>query len=140
MREDARKRLLPAGTVLRVRTQFEDNTAKEKRIIVAHVDETTSACLINTSDGHFQVMQPELLICQATMLQGEHPFMDHDSHVDCSRLRPYPTDWLLEQIELTPSRRLGVISPALRVAMLSALKHAPHISVIEMNRVLASFQ
>lgn len=127
------QRLQP-GAVIKLTRRMDDGQWHEKRFVVLHVDEETVTCVINSSVSRFIRERPALLRCQVAMAASNHGFMEHDSVVDCSHVRSYESDDVIEDLAREPRWYLGRISPALRDAMLGALKYSPTLPPSDFER------
>jgi hypothetical protein len=110
---------------------MDDGRVREKRFVLLAVDETTVTCVINSRINDFIKHRPDLLRCQVVMPRSAHPFMDHDSHVDCSRTRSYATADVVRDLAAGPEWILGSVSPELREEIVAALKCAPTLAPSE---------
>ena len=137
--EWVRQRLRP-GAVIKLRQRMDDGVVHEKRFIVLHVDEQTVTCVINSRVGPFILDRPALLRCQVQMRGEVHTFMDHDSFVDCSRTRAYPSADVVNDLVREPGWILGHITSDLRDEILGALKHAPTLPPAEVGRFCLSLE
>ncbi len=132
------RRQLRPGTVIKLRRVMDDGEIHEKRFVVVHVDERTVTCIVNSKISAFLRARPVLLRCQVSMPAAAHPFMSHDSHVDCSRTRVYATDDVVRELQSEPGWVLGAITSGLRDEMVAALKFSPVLSAHEVNSLCAS--
>jgi hypothetical protein len=138
LRDQLQRRLVP-GAVIKIRARMDDGQVREKRFVVLAVSESTMTCVINTRISRFIQHRGDLHRCQVPMPVSAHDFMDHDSFVDCSRIRSYPTAVVLADLCRQPDWVLGQISPALRQDIATALKFAPTLSAAEIAEVCAVF-
>jgi hypothetical protein len=126
-------RQLKTGAVIKLIKRMDDGALHEKRFVVVHVDEYTVTCIINSNISAFLKNKPDMLRCQVAMHLASHPFMSHNSHVDCSRMRTYElaqkTDWVL-----------GNITATLRDEMIAAIKFAPTLSSAEATAICQSLE
>ena len=134
------RRQLRAGAVIKLRRVMDDGQTHEKRFVVIHVDERTVTCVINSKIGAFLNARPDLLRCQVAMQVAAHPFMDHDSHIDCSRAHAFATDDVVRDLVGAPRWMLGAITGGLRDEMLAALKFSPTLSAWEVQEFCESLQ
>jgi hypothetical protein len=125
-----RRRLAP-GTVIKLCRRMDDGAVREKRFVVLFVDEQTVTCVINSTVSGFIRRRADLLRCQVLMRSESHAFMDHDSHIDCSRTRAYLTDQVIRDLAERPEWILGDVATALRREISAALRFAPTISPAE---------
>lgn len=128
------RRQLTPGAVIKQRQVMDDGVLHEKRFVVLHVDEHTVTCVINSEVSAFLQARPALLKCQVAMPAAAHPFMRHDSHVDCSRARTYRTSDVVRELVAEPGWVLGTITTDLRDEISAALKFSQTLSVEEAAR------
>jgi hypothetical protein len=133
------RRLRP-GAVIKLARRMDDGRIHEKRFVVLVVDDYTVTCVINSEISPFIKHRADMLRCQVTMPLGDHAFMDHDSHVDCSRTRTYATVEVVRDLMDRPECILGVISPDLREAIVGALKFAPTLPPAEVEEICAALE
>lgn len=119
---------------------MDDSDLHEKRYVVLHVDGDVCACVINSEVSNFIRARPDLNRCQVDIDQATHPYMDHDSRIDCSRVRVYPVDAVLAQLEENPAWILGKITDPVRVSMSGALRHSTAIAVADVGIYCASLE
>lgn len=103
------------GMVIKLRAEMDDGLEHEKRFLIVHVDEETVACVINSEINSFISCRPELLKCQVEIDRETHPFMDWDSHIDCSKVKTYSTTEVIDSLTNTPAWVLGAISKEVRM-------------------------
>ena len=132
------RRQLRPGAVIKLRRVMDDGKIHEKRFVIVHVDERTVTCVINSVISAFLQARPAMLRCQVAMPAVAHPFMEHDSHVDCSRTHAYATTDVVRDLVKEPGSVLGVIAAGLRDEMLAALKFSPALSAHEVQLLCAS--
>lgn len=125
-----RRNLVP-GAVIKQREVMDDGVLQEKRFVVLQVDERTITCVINSEIGAFLKARPAMLKCQVAMAAAAHPFMSHDSHVDCSRARTYRTSDVVRELIAQPDWVLGNITTDLCDEIVAALKFSPTLSAVE---------
>ena len=124
-------RQLKPGSVIKLIRRMDDGKNHEKRFVVVHVDDHTITCIINSTVSTFLQQRPDMLRCQVAMDQAAHYFMNHDSHIDCSRVRTYSTTEVIDDLLAKPDWVLGTITTALRDDMVAAIKFAPTLSPAE---------
>lgn len=117
---------------------MDDGEFHEKRYVVIHVDGNVCTCVINSDISNFIRARPDLNRCQVDIDQATHPYMDHDSKIDCSRVRVYPVEAILAQLEENPTWILGKITDPVRVNMSLALRHSTAIAIAEVGIYCAS--
>lgn len=128
------------GMVIKLQAVMNDEKMHEKRFLIVHVDEFTVACVINTRINRFIINNPDprLLQCQVRIECKTHPFMDWDSHIDCSKVWKYKTSEVVESVIQNPEWVFGEITEALRDEVVAAIKYAPQIAPIEVGIYCAS--
>lgn len=125
------KAQLTPGRVIKLCAVMDDGKQKEKRFIVLHVDAFVAACVINSRPARLLLKQQELSRCQVSMPVSGHPFMDHDSWIDCSKGRRYALTDVLAQLSENPKWMLGVTSVELRKRVCEAISVAPTVRAID---------
>lgn len=131
-------RQLKPGAVIKLRRQMDDGQTLEKRYVVVRADDTSIVCVINSRIGPFLKARPELLRCQVTIDATAHPFMDHDSHIDCSKVMRYRTTDVVDELVNEPAWILGSIAAPVAAGMISALKFAPTLSAADASAFVES--
>jgi hypothetical protein len=119
---------------------MDDGQFHEKRFLVVRIGDTAITCVINSRVTTFIYNRPELYRCQVLMTASEHGFMDHDSHVDCSRTRHYAIEAVLHDLCEQPDWILGEVSVALRADVVSALRAAATLSTTEVELICRSLE
>lgn len=100
------------------------NPVKQKYFVAVCRDPCLMV-LINSRINPFIHGRPTLLAAQVSVPLSEHPFMKHDSFVDCHRLSfEYPLDKIERRLMLEPSVKKGCLSPGARTAVVAALTAA----------------
>lgn len=140
LREQSVRRQLVPGAVVKFEARMDDGKVKEKRFLILAVDADTVTFVMNSEIGAFIQSRPQLLKCQAPIDAASHPFMDHDSHVDCSRFRLYSTSEVVRQLVARPDWILGTVSADVRAQVAAAAKASPLISPAELTELLKEFE
>lgn len=120
-RASIKRQLLP-GTVVKFMAVMDDGKLHEKRFLVLQVDARTATVVMNSEISGFVRARPELLKCQVMIDAASHPFMDRDSHIDCSRARDYATSEVIDQLINNPGWVLGKVSQSVGLQVVSAIK------------------
>ena len=94
--EYIRTRLVPGRIVHAVLNL--NSGLKPKFLLVAHVGIETMGLVINSVINNFKQSRPHLRECQVVIDQASHPFLEHDSFVDCSQSHYEDTNTLREQL------------------------------------------
>jgi hypothetical protein len=134
-----RRRLKP-GVVIKLFRRMDDGRLHEKRFVVLHVDAHTTTCVINSEISQFIRARPALARCQVLMPLAHHDFMDHDSHIDCSRVRSFLTDEVVADLMTRPEWILGDASGTCRVDIMAGIKASKTLSVAEVERICESLE
>lgn len=116
------KRQLKAGMVIKLEAVMDDGRLHEKRFVVLDVSDDTLTCVMNSRISPLISNNSHTLKCQVVIDCVSHDFMDHDSHIDCSRVRPYSTAEVIAQLCKNPHWILGQITIQLRDQILAGLK------------------
>jgi hypothetical protein len=132
-----RRRLKP-GVVIKLFRRMDDGRLHEKRFVVLQVDAHTTTCVINSEVSTFIQARPALLRCQVLMQAAEHEFMDHDSHIDCSRVRSFLTDEVIADLMTRPEWILGDATISCRADITAGLKASETLSNAEVERLCDS--
>ena len=127
------ERQLRPGTVIKLYRRMDDGQFHEKRYVVMHVDEHTITCVINSAISKFVLTRPALLKCQVSMPCAAHPFMQHDSHVDCSRTHRFATVDVVSDLSSQTDWILGRITADMRDEIVGALKFSETLSAAEVE-------
>lgn len=130
--EEAIRRMLVPGAVIKIRCKMDDGRTKEKRFVVVAVGEQTVTCVINTELTNFAKSRANIVACNVPLTATSSPFLSHDSYVDCTSLRRYSTAEVVSQLKAQASLLLGMITPELRDAMMFALNLSYTISRAEL--------
>jgi hypothetical protein len=144
LRDQFRRQLQP-GAVVRFEAQLSSLTTKFKIWVVVAVDDVKADLfIINSAIPAFVRSSPPMLKCQALMRQASHPFMHHDSYVNCHRPRTYNVEDLLTEfvndaLGNGSSPILGLIEvPAMRNDIVAKLLQSNVTSTQEKSRLAAS--
>ncbi|WP_133702333.1 hypothetical protein [Roseateles toxinivorans] len=119
---------------------MDDGDVHEKRFVVVGADSDTVTLVINSEIGPFIQARPKLLKCQVQIAAESHPFMDHDSHIDCSRLRTYTTTEVVRQLVAQPHWTLGSISDTVRNEIAAAMKASVVIEPAALSKWLPGLE
>jgi hypothetical protein len=120
-RQRVEAQLVP-GAIVKLRREMDDGAVHEKRWVVLSVTTSTVCCVINTEINPIIQRDEARLRVQAQMTLSDHPFMTHDSHVDCGKLWTFETPEVLDELCSTPAWILGTMSEQLRDDMVTCLQ------------------
>jgi hypothetical protein len=132
-----RRRLRP-GAVIKLFRKMDDGRLHEKRFVVLHVDDHTITCVINSEISQFIRTRPALLRCQVRVRATEHDFMDHDSHIDCSRVRSFLTEEVIADLMSRPEWILGQVGDSCCNDIAGGIKASETLSVAEVEKICSS--
>ena len=132
------KRRLRPGAVIKLFRRMDDGRLHEKRFVVLHVDDHTTTCVINSDIGKFVRARPALMRCQVLIQRAQHDFMDHDSHVDCSRVRSFLTEEVIADLMSRPEWILGDVTDSCCDDITAGIKSSETLSVAEVERLCSS--
>jgi hypothetical protein len=90
---------------------------KDKFVVVTCFDPNPCGFFINTRVNEFIANHPDLLPCEVAMAATEHPFLAHDSWLDCRELLSFREE------ELSDLR--GVLAARTVVAARRAVQDCP---------------
>ena len=92
---------------------------KDKYIVIACIEPKILGFLINSRINPFITNRPYLLPCEVTIRTVTHPFLNHDSFVDCRDA--------FEFTEAELGIPLGMVDEPTRVGILEAVRVCPVI-------------
>src|SRR4051794_12476435 len=104
-RRESFRRQFRTGLVIRLFCPF-TAPPKEKRLLIVSVLPRPLFFVINSDRNEYKQRRPRLLEQQVILRQASYDFLDHDSYVDCSRVRD---DFSQEEIEVIVSAELSRI-------------------------------
>lgn len=91
---------------------------KFKFYVVAYTEPRVRYMLINSEPAAFQRRNEELMQHQLVIRVDEHPFLVHESYLDCSNVLGGPTlTELAAQCESNPRTRIGTLASAPRAQL-----------------------
>ena len=125
--QSAIRQLIP-GAVVKMLQEMNDGTTKEKWFVVIEVNASTVTCIINTNIPKLYASKPSMLACQIPLAPATHPFIHHDSHLDCSKVMPFPTANAIAQLSEKPEWFMGTADAKLLGDMILALNKAPTLN------------
>lgn len=125
---------LKPGIVIKHKAQMDDGVVREKRYVVLSVSEDTLTCVINSQVSNFIKCREYMLKCQIAVSGNNYNFLDHDSHIDCSRVRIYKTSEIISQLSNDPSWIYENIDDKLRKEIIEALSKSESIDSITLRK------
>lgn len=112
-----------------IRTQVTDTTPPKIKwfIIVGEADGDLAIVYINT-DPRIQAPTAELQGLQLPLIEKECPFLEYDSHVDCSDLREKKVKGIEKLLQQDPKRLKGILTPSKLKEVQDLIKKAKSVS------------
>ena len=140
MAKASAKRQLVPGAVVKMFQKMDDGNEQEKWFVVVDVNQWTITCVINTNVPKLIQRNASLLKCQVPVAKADHPFMSHDSNLDCTKVMSFPTSDVLNQLAEKPEWIMGAASNALLTDMITALKITPMLTAAEASSYCSPLQ
>ena len=138
--EETRRQLadnnLKIGAVLRFHVPF-TNPPKTKRQIVVGFDNDNillATVLINTEINPNVFPNQILRDLHLKLETNNRNYIEHDSFVDCSKVRPQNKSEIIALLTLEPTAHLGELAPNDLAIVLEKIRNAHTISVHEKRR------
>jgi hypothetical protein len=101
---------------------------KDKFVLIVFLGKNPRGFLINSNITNWIRKRPHLLACEAPILAAEHPFLKHDSCVDCHELYEF-FEWELD-------KNMGKVSEQAKASVLTAIQLCPSIERRYKNVIL----
>lgn len=137
VQKSAIRQLVP-GAIVKSFQRMDDGKKHEKRFVVVEVSDSVVTCVINTNIPRLYSNNSVLLNCQVEVTTNDHPFMDHLSHLDCSKVMSFKTADAIAQLVDKPEWILGTASNALLGNMVAALASSPLLTPGEVSSYCGS--
>lgn len=134
------ERQLQPGVVVKFEALMDDGKVHEKRFVVLDVSQDTFTCVINSEVSLFISSKPHMVACQVVLDLASHPFMSRDSQIDCSRIRTYSREDIIDQLCANPDWVLGDISKNVLAQMATAISTSKLISKSQAVQCCAAIQ
>lgn len=137
-RRESAARQLTAGRVLYLNCDF-TNPPKDKYVVVAAPEDPPVLLIVNSKIAEFIKATPDLRKCQVTLQATDHSFLNHDSHLDCSKaFDSMSREEIIKQLAADFSRIKGELTVAARGQVLEVVRGAKTISDAHRRRVVAA--
>ena len=138
LRRDHIRRTLHPGHVIYVWCRH-TTPPKDKYLVFIGFGETPAFFVVNSGINDFIRIRPDLLQSQVELECSNHPFLPHDSIVDCSGIKKwFSIDELSEQILGDETKIKGELTDAARKAIVGVVQRAKTISAVDKEFVLTS--
>lgn len=121
------KRLVP-GRILHVHCSFTNPPKHKFLVYICHHSPQCSFFIINSEINQFKQNRPSLSQCQVKIDQVSHPFLDHDSYVDCSKVQTISFKDLSDQLTKSNDGFKNIISLEVKKAILVVVKNTKTLS------------
>jgi len=113
---------------------------KEKYLVLVCAGAEPLLFVVNSSVHPFIASRPELRRCQVNLSASEHPFLDHDSVINCAEvIRAADQPDMLDQLARDIGRIKGMLSEGTQKQVLAAVRKARTISAADRRAIEAAF-
>ena len=130
---------LAPGTVLCLYFPSLRPFPKEKLCVLTCLEPTPLLLLINSDINPFVNFTEELVSHHLAMLRSDYPsLLDYDSWLDCTAPLGYDYEALIGALKREPHRVRGVLSGALRTAVVSCIENSRLWPPKKADRVLTA--
>ena len=119
---------LKAGQVLYLECDFTVPKARWKYLLLASRCEPALVIVINTSRNQFILRDDNRRACQVKLRQADHPFMKHNSWIDCGDVHEVDAEEIADQIIEDFGRIKGQIRPAVARQVIGAVKRSMSVA------------
>lgn len=113
---------------------------KEKFLALVCINPEPRFFIINSEINTFVRKRPYLEKCQVRIDAKSHPFLAHDSFIDCTEVHPIAIAEIHRQIGADFNRIKTVLSPAVIANVIAAVKFARTLSPEEQSAILAALK
>ncbi len=121
-------RQLVPGQVVYLHCDF-TTPPKDKYLVVACIKPEVLLLVINSSIPPFVAKRQDLCKCQVQVNVSDHPFLRHDSYVNCAEvIRESEQPNMRRQLVKKVGRIKGKVSPIARRKILNAVRQARTLS------------
>jgi hypothetical protein len=139
-RLEAVRRGIYPGSVLYLYCPF-THPPKDKFLLVACVEPILNLFVINSEIPDFVQKRPHLKRCQVKMDVASHPFLTHDSYIDCKdAIISITREHAEEQIYNEMNRLKGNIKEPVKEKVIAAIKSCEKLKPQNVTWILAAFE
>ena len=129
--------MLRPGTVIRVPVGFKQG--QPKYLVVVDLD-SEAHCLVINTQVH-SIFRNELRRDSIITIDvATHPFMHHDSDIDCNEVKRLPLDEIHAEINSDANCLKGAVSQELRASIIQAIQVSPFLTPKEKRRYIAALK
>jgi hypothetical protein len=139
-RIEAVRRGIEPGCVLYLHCPF-TRPPKEKFLLVACVEPILNFFVINSEIPDFVQKRSHLKRCQVEIDAAKHPFLTHDSYIDCKdAITSLTREHVEEQILNDMSRLKGNIEEPVKEQVIAAIKSCEKLKPQNVTWILAALE
>ena len=126
---------LEPGVVIRIPVEFKQD--EPKFLVVIDLD-TKAHCLVISTTIH-PLFSGDLRCDSIVNIDvNNHPFMNHDCHVDCNEVKRLPLEEVEQEINSDSDCLKGQVSDDLRAKIVTGIEVSPFLSPSEKKRYVES--
>lgn len=126
------------GAVLYLQIIFPEVTKNKFVVLVASSSPNVFNFIINSETNHYIEERPYLNVCQVTIDEANHNFLQRDSQIACHEILSIPRDEIIQALMEDFGRYKGTISVDVKDDIVAAVKHATTLSVYEQTEIIQS--
>lgn len=127
--------MLQPGSVIRVPVAFKQG--RPKYLVIVDLD-TEAHCLVINTKIHPLFGREPFRASYVAITVATHPFMDHDSHIDCNEIKRLSLIQIRTEINADANCHKGYISDDLRTAIIAAMQATPCLTDNEIERYVGA--
>ncbi len=130
-------RLTP-GRVILLHCDFTRPHPKDKFLLVASLDPDPLFFVINSKLTDFIRRNEHLIRCQVAVDHKTHPFLQHESYINCTEAYEIGMDEIYRQLEADVNRIKSDITDSVRTQILAAVKLSKTLSPKHKSDILSA--
>ncbi|CAN5873645.1 hypothetical protein BH11PSE12_BH11PSE12_20560 [soil metagenome] len=134
-KSEIEQRLVP-GAVLYLEITFPEVIKNKYLVLVGTADPDILTFMVNSETNDYIRHRPELNICQVTLDQANHDFLDYDSKIACHQVHRLKKADVIDALLSDVNRLKGNISLDVRQEIVSAIKHATTLTPVIVRNIL----
>lgn len=123
--------MLKPGTVVKVPVQFKQGDLKY--LVIAALD-SEAHCFVINSNIHALFGREPFRSSYVSITVATHPFMHHDSYIDCNEIKLLSLIEIRAEINADASCLKGELSQELRAEVVVAIQNTPCLTQDEKDR------
>jgi hypothetical protein len=134
------KEILTPGNILLLLCDF-TSEIKPKYLLLVSIKNGLLFFIINSKINQFKQDNPDLLESQVELKKDEHPFLHHDSWIDCSKvIREFDAAEVIRQVTSRIGKLSGSISDSARKQVRSVVRDSRTLEKRFKDAVLYEFR